>query len=487
MSKRGTLLTLSLVVVWFLMLSRPADAQSSLEERPFGPVPEERSPVEVGERVVYPDLKCGPAPCVLPNMNVSGTPTAANETPIVVSPKSAMLMLAGANDYGCESGNGFYASMNGGKSWNRTCIGELSGASGLADPIVAYDLKGHAFIGDIDQGTGVATIALEESSDGGKTWGAPFASVEYILAPGGIPDKPWLEADTNPKSPFANALYISTAQFDVNNNSEITVSNSHDGGTTWQTVAVAPEQSASADTDQFSDVAVAADGTVYATWQRCPVVNNFCAGQEATFYMVKSTDGGNTWTAPAPMFTATLAPDGCHCAYYGSLPNTQEHVSDIPVMGVDNGTGPRKGYLYVVYYTWTGTYMQVRVAVSSDGGNTWTTNPVASSSDQHDQFFPWLSVSKKGVVGVSWLDRRNDPKNIEYEAFAAFSTDGGNTFGTNYQLSAKPSNPADDGFDGEFMGDYTGNFWAGANTLYVTYTDTTTGNGQVFLGGVLLK
>ena len=35
------------------------------------------------------------------------------------------------------------------------------------------------------------------------------------------------------------------------------------------------------------------------------------------------------------------------------------------------------------------------------------------------------------------------------------------------------------------MGDYTGNYWAGSKTLYVSFTDTTTGTAQDFIGGYL--
>jgi hypothetical protein len=110
----------------------------------------------------------------------------------------------------------------------------------------------------------------------------------------------------------------------------------------------------------------------------------------------------------------------------------------------------------VVYYNWTGTYMQVLVATSTDAGKTWTQTPVAPASDTHDQFFPWINVSSAGVIGVSWLDRRNDPNNVNYEAFAAFSTDWGKSFGKNFDLSGKPSNPFN-GYLGYFIGDYTGN------------------------------
>ena len=89
-------------------------------------------------------------------------------------------------------------------------------------------------------------------------------------------------------------------------------------------------------------------------------------------------------------------------------------------------------------------------------------------------------------MGISWLDRRNDPNNVDYEAFAAFSVDGGASLSRNIKLSSQPSNPFNDGFSQyHFMGDYTGNAWSpDGKTFYVTYTDTTTGIDQDFLAGL---
>src|SRR5260370_11534368 len=129
----------------------------------------------------------------------------------------------------------------------------------------------------------------------------------------------------------------------------------------------------------------------------------------------KSSDGGTTWSAATVMFTAKLAPDSCGCAFYGSLPNTFERVSNIPVIGIDTSTGTHAGNLYVTYYNWTGTYMQVRVATSSNGGSTWTSKGVAPATATHDQFFPWLSVSRQGLVGGDWMDRRNDESKPNFE------------------------------------------------------------------------
>jgi hypothetical protein len=298
-----------------------------------------------------------------------------------------------------------------------------------------------------------------------------------------LADKPWLQIDTNPNSPWANGVYISVTQFASNNNSQPTVSHSFDGGTTWTTTTVDAQQ-VYPNVDQFTDIAIASDGTVYASWLRCTAngASGDCGGTVSTLYISKSTDGGNTWSAPTKIATPTLAPDPGFCCFYGQLPNTDERVSDIPVIAVDNSSSSHHGNLYATYYNWTGSQMKVYLATSTDGGATWTSVPVAPATATHDQFFSWVNVAANGAVGVSWMDRRIDPSNISYVAVSAVSTNGGASVGTAVKLSAAPSNPFNDGFGGFFIGDYTGNAWQG-NKLLVTYTDTTTGIDQDFLVG----
>jgi hypothetical protein len=428
-----------------------------------------------------PAETCSPAPCVLPNVNVFPSSAPVNEVPMAVNPKNKKQLLTGSNDYNCGTVLGFDASNDGGATWNHTCFNTITGA-GDGDPGVAYNLNGKAYISGID--AGASAIDFETSTNNGKTWSAPAVAVPSLN--GGLTDKPWLEVDTNPTSTFKNSLYISITQFDANSDSQITLTYSHNGGKTWKLGYKGPLQTFPGSVDQFSDIAIGADGTIYLTWQRCPTTGSTgdCGGTTATMFLVKSSDGGKTWTKPHVMFKANLAPDTCG-AFYGCLPNTSERIANIPVISVDNSTGPNKGNLYVAYYNWTGTYMKMMLATSSNGGKTWTSKPVAPASDKHDQFFQWNNVNSKGVVGVSFMDRRNDPSNINYEAFAAFSKNGGASFGKNVDLSAAPSNPFNDGFGGGFIGDYTGNGWSGVNTLYVTFTDTTTGVDQDFLTGYI--
>jgi Neuraminidase (sialidase) len=301
---------------------------------------------------------------------------------------------------------------------------------------------------------------------------------------GALADKPWLELDTNPASPFANSLYVSVTQFAGNNDSQISVSHSRDGGKTWVSKLVGTRERFP-NVAQFSDLAVGADGTVYVTWQRCRANGpaSDCGGTTARMVISKSTDGGDTWSTPILITTANLVPDTCFCAFYGSLPNTSERVANIPAIAVDNSTRPTAGNLYVVFYHWTGTQMQVRVTTSSDGGTTWGTPVNVSTSTSGDQFFPWINLASNGRIAVTWLDRRNDAANLRYQPFFAISTNAGTSFGTNRALSNTASNPNNDGFGGTFMGDYRGHVWVG-KAFYASWMDMRTGVCQDVIGGV---
>jgi hypothetical protein len=420
---------------------------------------------------------CSPTPCALPNVQASQGKKPVNEDPIAANPANAGDLLTGGNDYNCSSLLGFYASSNGGSTWNHTCMNTPAAFPvGCGDPGVGYDLGGAAYITGIASTNGSCfpgEIILEKSTDNGKTWSAPAVAVPPLFS-GGLTDKPWLQVDDNPSSPHANTLYLSVTQFDTSgNNSEISVSHSANGGTSWTTTAVDTLQ-VFPQVDQFSDLVIGKDGTVYISWMRCTATYD-CGGSQATLVLSKSTDGGSTWSKPVTIATVTLAPDPRNCCFYGQLPNTGERVSEIPVIGIDNSSGAHAGNLYAAFYTWTGSSMVVEVATSTTGGSTWGAPVRVTVCSPHDQFFPWLSVSSSGLVGVSWLDRRDDPINLSYEAFAAISNDGGATF-PNLQIASAASNPNNDGFKGSFMGDYTGNVWdSTGTTLHASWMDSRKG------------
>lgn len=447
-----------------------------------GPIPLQRPALFPPPAPQYP--KCAPAPCALPNVDASaGTTMPVNETPIAVNPLNPRQMITGSNDYNCNTRFlGFWTSGNGGKKWSGGCVQSVQGATLGGDPILGYDLNGTVYQGGVNLLGNGAVIEVASSTDNGKTWSEPNVAVNFV---GKIADKPWLAIDINPKSPNKNNLYISNTMY--NPGTTIYVTTSKDGGQTWNSVA-ASKTAISSNLYQFSDLAIGSDGTLYLSYLGCTTVAGDCGGTVATMYLQKSSDAGRTWSAPVVIDTPTLAPAcGSKYSYVGCIPNTGEPVINLPSVGIDNSGGAHDGNLYAADYNWTGAYMQVQVRTSTDGGNSWSAAvPVAPDTDTHDQFFQWLSVAPDGKVGVTWMDRRNDPSNLSYEAFGTWSSDGGKTFNkNNIQIGKKPSNPNNDGFGGIWLGDYTGNAWAGSKELVASWMDTRNGSfAQDYIGGL---
>jgi Neuraminidase (sialidase) len=429
------------------------------------------------------DLGCSPTPCVLPNIQISAGE--ANGTVIAASPSNPARLLAGAFDQNDCFGAAAFSSGNGGSTWKSNC---LRGLALSGDPTVAYGRRLEYFAGTNGTSSGAATY-VETSANNGVTWSSALQVVAPLFA-SGVTNIPLVQVDNSGGSPFANAVYVSVTQFDsLVVESEISVSHSSDGGKTWTTTTVDPVQY-KPEVDQFSRMAVGKDGTVYVAWQRCTTTgpDENCADTQAHMLLSKSSDGGNTWSAPVKIAAVKLLPDDCDCSFFGNLPNTRESIANVPLIAVDNSKGTHAGNLYAVMYNWTGKQMRVQVVTSTNGGNTWGKPVLVAPPKQiHDQFFASIAVSPNGVAGVSWLDRRHDPLNVSYQPFAAISMNGGASFGKNYVLAKTLSDPYLDGSGGYYMGDYTGSTWAGSKFL-ATWPDTRNLQFmQDYVGGLQIK
>jgi hypothetical protein len=418
-------------------------------------------------------LSCWHAPCVLPNVLI--TANQSSNTIVAANPAKHAQLLAGVDSsYG---GTCPFGSLDGGASWYQDQAGRCAGST----PSLAYGTKSTAY--QVGGGYNSA-IEITSTSDNGNAWTTPVIAVSQLFSYGSV-ETPWITIDNSSSSPYKGSLYVAATQLGNSSlDTEISLSYSRDGGNTW-TIQPVDSIQVEPSVDHYSRVAVASDGTVYVTWQRCEMLgrNVNCGGTKAHMWLSKSTDGGNTWSTPVRVATVTLVPDSCHCAFFGNLPHTTDPVANPPLIAVDNSGGPNVGSVYVVIYNWVSQQMRLELYASRDGGSTWEKPVWVASPYTNDEFFPGLAVSETGVVGVSWLDRRNDPHDVFYQPFAAVSTDGGKSFGTNYQLARPRSNPY---YSSYSMGDYTGNAWAG-KTLFVTWPDTRNQAMQDYVGGLLTK
>jgi hypothetical protein len=351
----------------------------------------------------------------------------------------------------------------------------------INQPTVGYDSRGTAYVAgqyELDDDFSLADfVAFERSTDGGRTWSAPAPAAGHNHV---TPGYSRLAVDDSATSPHADSVYIATVFFAPINTlakNQLAVTHSGDSGSHWTQVPLTPVEPNDRRALSNPNLTVGRDGTVYVSWL---LRNVFDLSNRAYVFFSKSADGGDTWSQPVRVATIVV----------NALPNaTLAMPINVPALGVDKSSGPNSGTLYLAMNTWTGTYLRVGVARSTDSGKTWQKPAwVAPPNETHDQFFPWLSVSPEGLVGVSWMDRRNDPNNLLYQPFAAISSDGGRSFGTNVVLNEDFSDPTRGGEGNGWIGNYTGNTWAGPNYFVAAWMDNSqTPYTEDVVGGIRLK
>jgi len=353
-----------------------------------------------------------------PNVTVNQDTAAApqNETAIAVDPNKPNRVLAAANDYvtrtwtcalpgsppsPCSAhGDGYsgtYFSNDGGKTW--CCASNLDGSSqgtlipGVdhlsggqydagGDPAVTFDSQGTAYYAGLgfNRTSAPNTVAVNRGTfdaGGALSWSAP-TFIDQTTSPAVLNDKEWVVADANSASPFRDRVYVTFTRFLFNPKtgayvqSPIMEAHSSNGGATFSTPQII---GAPAIYSQGSRPVVGPDGTVYVFFDGATRL----ATLDST-YVVKSTDGGATFSAPVQVSTLNeIAPPT----------NTAFRVNSFPAAAVaPNGD---------VYANWStemadsnGGHASAVFSKSTDGGATWSTPAL---------IFPALDASTRTPIG----------------------------------------------------------------------------------------
>src|SRR5262249_9788361 len=176
-------------------------------------------------------------------------------------------------------------------------------------------------------------MAVARSSDAGRTWTPTFFN--FNSGTGMFNDKPYIAVDTNPGSPFRDTVYAAWDNASLNNgkssaNDVILVSRSTDGGQTFSAPAVASGTGSGPRAVIGADPFVAPDGTVHVAW------HDITANQ---IVAASSADGGLTF-GPTHLVAPTQA------AFDVAIPAQQSrHALVYPACGADTSTGPNRGVL----------------------------------------------------------------------------------------------------------------------------------------------
>ncbi len=403
-----------------------------------------------------------------------------NEPSIAINPTDPFNLVASANDYriALVTGGawlGYYSSKDGGRTWSNKLIpgfpGDntttpLSGYTYTADPGVAFDNNGNAYISGIAynvRGNNVVdgTVFVSKSTDSGAT----FPSTTLVYLGDGTKifnDKPYLTTDQS-TSTHTGTVYVSWTKF-TQTDATIQTSYSRDGGATFS----APKLLSVSGSNQGSVPAVGPNGEVYVVW------HDFVCGFQHCLRIAKSLDGGLTFNLRSIHPVITI-PD--------TLPPTNFRVNSFPTLAVDELNGN-------VYVAWADDRSlsfgaDILFTRSTDGGFLWS-DPYRVNDDTttNDQFFPWMAASN-GTISIVFYDRREDPNNHHLNLFYARSQDRGVTFETNVKVSDLPINP-DINFQGTFIGDYIG-VAADPSRARPVWTDTRNLNQDIYTDVVSLS
>jgi hypothetical protein len=337
------------------------------------------------------------APNVLVNQDTHAAPQ--NETAIAVDPNNSNRIVGGANDYvtrtwSCFVGttpcsalgdgySGTYYSNNGGSTWccnsnpnsnytpttDPSQIGTLiPGVERLVggqydaggDPSVAFDSQGHVFYAGLgfNRTSPPNTVAVNKGTfdgSGNLTWGPP-TFINQTTSPSTLNDKEWIAVDSHNGSSFQDRIYVTWTRFIFQAGtgryvqSPIAFASSSDGGATFTTPKLI---SGNVLYGQGSRPVVGPDGALYVFWDGSTRLASF----DST-WMVKSSDGGATWSRPvavAPLIDSS------------PLHDTAFRVNSFPAAAAaPNGD---------LYATWTTVISGASTAVfskSTDGGATWS-------------------------------------------------------------------------------------------------------------------
>jgi hypothetical protein len=408
---------------------------------------------------------------------------------------------------------GTYESFNGGRTWRD--LGQLPGycdAPGQCDPndeeryrtvsdiSLAIDDEGNSYANVLDAPGGTLgftgfNMTAHVKKRGAKNWSKPVVvhdnQANPITQQTLLDDKNWLAVDNathvdgtpnKPRDGKVGTLYICWS-LDVSlavPGQQIVLMRSTDGGKSW--FGNVPGDGTPKQLSQKTliggvgcHVAIGPKGEVYVTWYDNSVDQ---------LMQVKSTDRGDAFTPARPIANIV----GVNAPFAGQ----QFRNLSIPTTGVD-----RKGNVYVAVSSANadgssvvegqvdgqnpkhphvrdprdeeadggdkpGSGSDIVLFKSTNGGISYT-GPVRVNQDgknaDADQFQPWLAVTPKGQVDISYFDRRNDRgNNLFIDTYLSRSTDGGKTFKdtrVTHRVWDPRVNPPTSA-SGEFIGDYQG-------------------------------
>jgi hypothetical protein len=374
-----------------------------------------------------------------------------------------------------------YCSADAGNTWlESAAVPLLPGWGGISDPALAWDNAGNCFLVGLpfdNSGSMIVQgIAVYKSTNLGASWSAP----SVIHASSGD-DKQWAIGD-----PASGTVY---AAWDDGSTLRFARTTNH--GTSWKgTGAGTTPAGTSLATDSFSpEMALNALGHLYIFWS---------VRLTGTIKFVKSTDGGNTFSAPAiavsgatDLETVLPSAGGFH-----HLPGGKFRVLTLVTCCTGQGTEIMVAWADGRQTDGMGNHVsRIYYRRSVDGGATWLGPSNGSPLVANDALIPKTLhhfhpqiINKPGTNYAACSFYEFGPKTggkLLIDTRIAYSSNNGGSFGNASTVTDAPWDPLIDApwSHGDpnvhFIGDYFG-LDASSVGFYPFWTDTRTLIQEIF-------
>ena len=368
----------------------------------------------------------------------SGEPTQAGETAIAVVGDR---LVAAWNDQHAPAGGrwrlGAALSRDGGAVWEEPGILRPDpdhDAVDEGDPAAAADPRtGNLWVAGVRFRTD-GNLFVARLRPGAGVFDVPVVASEGLAIPAGY-DKPQIAVGPAPGDPGLTWLYLAFSGGLVR---------STDLGETWSHVGPL-----GLDQEVAYHPRVGPDGVLYvSSW--------VFSGDRTRIHFRRSTDGGGTFAGPILAATRVEeweTPDSSRVP--GRL-----RSPPLPVLAL-----APDGDLFLVYcdtasVSGTETDLDLFLARSADGGDTWSAPRSLHLGTDGDQILPWLEIDGRGRLHLVHLDSRFHPQGDSdpfglYDVVYSFSDDDGASW-TENRVTETSTSTRDAVWIGgnQFLGDY---------------------------------
>lgn len=406
-----------------------------------------------------------------------------------------------------------HASKDGGKTWKTTYLGgktserkpgdPLFGWGCITDPIFAFDKGGWLYyalqaynagttsnappvVGDYGANSG-SQFFLARSKDGGMSWDRiiPLHAGDGTIV---FHDYPRMASNPATGSTFVIWNQFNGVPLPVGVPSgapgprvdvmPVLAGTRDRGERPIQPVYLVRADHPKAGSFGIDGFAIAKDGTMYVT------LDTYKDNSVSEVWLVKSTDDGASWSAPAKIFEFKRVTGATPSARVHT-PMTKFRMSSSVEIAVDVSSEPSAGCLHAAWIDNATGSADVMASKSCDKGVTWSSAvKVNRDGGAAWQMMVRNAVTSDGIVHITYTTQAYDPALKLLDQEYAFSGNGLNW------TTMRLTNTSFDGDKGihqdgfPFFGDYNG-IGASGTTVYAGFPSTASGRAEIAVARIV--